>query len=203
LTFVIWAQFEAGLINEGNSTPVRDITCQAEHRWPAKTCLRLPGKQWNTNLTVAHYYGPKTRIYVLKSFHFLAGPLWLISASPLQHIGTSTIIYNYIQAIVFTFRLHTCLKIPWSVRLPDLSPTEHIWSIMDQDISFLPTSDDEDLTQHLDRIRHDDPQEDIHKLYQPMSRRMMACIKDQWRINTLLICSLCEAFTLESIIQFF
>ncbi|KFM59787.1 Transposable element Tcb1 transposase, partial [Stegodyphus mimosarum] len=58
-------------------------------------------------------------------------------------------------AHVSTACLSTCRTLPWPARSPDLSPIEHIWSIMGR--ALQPARDVDDLMCQLDRICHDIP----------------------------------------------
>ena len=65
-------------------------------------------------------------------------------------------------AHVSTACLSDCRKLPWPTRLPDLSPVEHVWSIMGRPLQ--PPRDADDLTHQLDRIWHNISQESIRNL---------------------------------------
>ncbi|KFM64197.1 Transposable element Tc3 transposase, partial [Stegodyphus mimosarum] len=78
-------------------------------------------------------------------------------------------------AHVSTACLSPCRTLPWPARPPNLSPIEHVWSIMGR--ALQPARYVDDLTCQLDRIWHDIPQEDIRNLYQLMPSRISACIR--------------------------
>ena len=71
--------------------------------------------------------------------------------------------------------ISACRTLPWPASSPDLSPIEHVWSIMGRDLQSACNIDD--LTHQLDRIWFDIPQEDIRNLYQSMPSRITACIR--------------------------
>ena len=78
-------------------------------------------------------------------------------------------------AHVSTACINTCRTLPWPAKSPDLSPIEHIWSIMGRTLQS--ACDADDLTCQCDRIWHAIPQEDICSLYQSMPSRITACIR--------------------------
>ena len=78
-------------------------------------------------------------------------------------------------AHVSTACISACRALPWPAGSPDLSPIEHVWSIIGRALQS--ACDIGDLTRQLDRIWFDIPQEDIRNLYQSMSSRITACKK--------------------------
>ena len=83
------------------------------------------------------------------------------ACSPIEHVTTACI--------------SACQTLPWPARSTDLSPIEHVWSIMARALQS--TCDIDDLTRELDRIWFDIPQENIRNLYQLMPSRIIACIR--------------------------
>ncbi|KFM63170.1 Transposable element Tcb1 transposase, partial [Stegodyphus mimosarum] len=73
-------------------------------------------------------------------------------------------------AHISTACLSACRVLPWPARSRDLSPIEHVWSIMGR--ALQPARDVDNLMGHLDRISHDIPLEDIRNLYQSMPSRI-------------------------------
>ena len=78
-------------------------------------------------------------------------------------------------AHVSTGSVSACRTLSWPARSPDLSPIEHVWSIMGRALQS--ACDIDGLTRQCDRIWHDMPQEDIRILYQSMPSRKTACIR--------------------------
>ena len=78
-------------------------------------------------------------------------------------------------AHVSTACISACRTLPWPAKSPDLSPIEHVWSIMGRALQS--ACDVDDLTHQLDRIWHDISQEDIRHLSQSMPSRMTTYIR--------------------------
>ncbi|GFW47125.1 uncharacterized protein TNCV_55781 [Trichonephila clavipes] len=71
-------------------------------------------------------------------------------------------------------------RLSWSERLPDLSPIEHVWDIIERQLQHhpqpaltLPV-----LTQQVQQTRNCIPQSDIRPLCDTMKAHMQACIQN-------------------------
>lgn len=71
--------------------------------------------------------------------------------------------------------LQACPTLSLLARLPDLSPTEHIWVVMRRRLQ--PSRNVDDLSQQLETIWYEIPQDIIRELYQSIPRRVTACIQ--------------------------
>ncbi|GFU38503.1 transposable element Tcb1 transposase [Trichonephila clavipes] len=77
---------------------------------------------------------------------------------------------------------HTAYQtLPWPARSPDLSSIEHVWDMMGRRL-HLPGNVD-DITQCLEQIWQEIPQETIRVLYHSMPRLAAACIQSRYFVN--------------------
>ncbi|KFM65011.1 Transposable element Tc3 transposase, partial [Stegodyphus mimosarum] len=157
---------------------------------------RRPGQPYDTNLTVFRQTGrqPGVMIWGANSFHSrtsLAVIRRNLTAQRYVHKVLRPVVLPFMSrqpgltfqqdkalphtAHVSTAYLSACRTLPWPARSPDLSPIDHVWSIMGK--ALQPARDVDDLTRQFDRIWHDIPQEDIRKIYKSMPSRITACIR--------------------------
>ena len=111
-----------------------------------------------------------------------------ISSSFWCNIGQNFLECTFQQDIARPYTAHVsaaclsaCRTLPWSARSMDLSPIEHIWSIMGR--ALQPARDVDDLTPQLDRIWHDISQMDIRNICKSMPSRITACIRARDRLT--------------------
>ena len=109
------------------------------------------------NLTVQRYFDEVLRPIVLPFMSHYPG-----------------LIFQQDNAHPHTAHISTaCRTLHWPARLPDVSPIEHIWSIIGR--ALQPAWDVDDLTRQLDRNCHDIRQMDIRNIYKSMPSQITTC----------------------------
>ncbi|KFM74451.1 Transposable element Tcb2 transposase, partial [Stegodyphus mimosarum] len=151
---------------------------------------RRPGQRCDTNLTVFRQTVRQPGVMVWSAILFHSRtPLVVIR----RNLTAQQYVDEVLRPVVLPFisrhhglifqqnnaRPHTahvstaCRTLPWPTRSPDLSPIEHVWSIMGS--ALHPARDVDDLMRQLDTIWHDIT--DIRNLYQSKPSRITACIR--------------------------